>query len=148
MPEIETTHHPESPMLRTTFARSLLLVVAGTLALAAVSRSDEKAEPRQAHMVFFTLKDHSREARDKLVDSCKKHLTGHEGAVSFSVGVIADDVKEPVSDRDFDVALHLVFCNKAAGARYLAHPRHRQFVEENKDTWAKVRVFDSYLAAE
>ncbi|MFO0953194.1 MAG: Dabb family protein [Isosphaeraceae bacterium] len=49
------------------------------------------------------------------------------------------------SVRDFDVALHLVFENKEAEAKYIKNPRHVQFVEENKASFAKVRVFDSYL---
>jgi hypothetical protein len=98
-------------------------------------------------VVFFTLKDHSKESRMKMVDACKTYLTGHDGTISFSVGTIAEDVKEPVSDRDFDVAVHLVFRDKAANEAYQAHPRHKKFIEENKATWAKVRVFDSYLAA-
>lgn len=103
--------------------------------------------PALEHSVFFTLKDQSKAARERLVTSCKKYLTGHEGATSVAIGTIAEDVREPVSDRDFDVALHVVFRDKAAAATYQSHPRHRQFIAENKDTWAKVRVFDSYLAA-
>lgn len=52
---------------------------------------------------------------------------------------------EPVSVRDFDVALHLVFEDKEAEQRYLEHPRHERFVEENREHFALVRVFDSYL---
>jgi len=72
------------------------------------------AEGQLAHMVFFTLKDKSSAAKEKLVASCKNYLSDHDGVVYFSVGTIAEDVKEPVSDRDFDVALHLVFKEKAA----------------------------------
>jgi hypothetical protein len=54
-------------------------------------------------------------------------------------------VYEPVSDREFDVALHVVFENKAALAEYLKSERHDKFVAENKDGFAKVRVFDSSL---
>jgi hypothetical protein len=119
------------------------------LAVGTSSPSAEKSEPRQAHMVFFTLKDHSKEARDALVASCEKYLSGIEGVLSFSTGTIAEDVEEPkVSVRDFDVALHLVFVNKAAGQAYLVHPMHKKFVEENLASFAGVRVFDSYLAPE
>jgi hypothetical protein len=127
------------------FDRCLLPALAAVLVVGVVSHSAEKAEPQLAHTVFFTLKDHSTAARDQFVASCRKYLTGHEGAVSFSVGTIAEDVEEPVSVRDFDVALHVIFASKAAEQKYLEHPRHKQFVEENKASFAKVRVFDSYL---
>jgi hypothetical protein len=125
---------------------ALGLLLPAVLVAGAVTRAADEAGPHLAHMVFFTLKDRSPEARQKLVSSCKKYLSDHEGTVSFSVGTIAEDVVEPVSDRDFDVALHLVFRDKAAKNQYLTHSRHLKFVEENRDTWAKVRVFDSYLA--
>lgn len=98
-----------------------------------------------AHMVFFTLKDHSKASREAFVASCHKYLKGHEGVVYYSVGTIAEDVEEPVSVRDFDVALHLVFESKESEARYLKDPRHQQFVDENRPHFEKVRVFDSYI---
>jgi hypothetical protein len=134
--------------MRLRFARCLLAALAVVLVLGAVSRSAEKAEPQLAHMVFFTLKDHSTTARERFVASCQEYLTGHEGAVSFSIGTIAEDVEEPeVSVRDFDVALHVIFASKAAEQKYLVHPRHKRFVAENKDSFARVRVFDSYLVS-
>jgi hypothetical protein len=96
-------------------------------------------------MVFFELKDHSKETRDKLMASCEKYLSSHEGAIYFSVGARASDVDEPVSVKDFDVALHVVFASKDAKAKYLESQRHSQFVEENRPLFGKVRVFDSYL---
>ena len=128
-------------------ARLVLPTLAAVLVAGAVTHSAEKTGPQLAHMVFFTLKDRSKEARDAFVASCQKYLADHEGTASFSVGVIADDAVEPVSVRDFDVALHVVFEDKAARDKYLEHPRHTQFVGENKEHFAKVRVFDSYLSA-
>ena len=88
--------------------RLVLPTLAAVLVVGAVTHSAEKTGPQLAHMVFFTLKDHSKEARDAFVASCQKYLADHEGTASFSVGVIAEDVVEPVSVRDFDVALHVV----------------------------------------
>ena len=105
----------------------------------------QAAEPQLAHSVVFALKDRAPEARDKFVASCEKYLAGHRGTVTFAVGVIAPDVVEPVSDRDFDVTVHVVFESKEMLAAYLKSERHDQFVAENKDKFAKVRVFDSYL---
>jgi hypothetical protein len=98
-----------------------------------------------SHDVFFTLKDHSADGRQKFVESCKKYLDGHPGSVAFSVGARAEDVREPVSDTDFDVAVHVLFRDKAAHDEYLQSERHKQFVHESKDSWSKVRVFDSYV---
>ena len=104
-------------------------------------------EPQVAHMVYFKLKEDTGDAKEKLVVACKKYLSGHEGTVYFSVGVLAKDLDREVNDLDFDVLLNLVFRNKEAHDTYQTHPRHLKFIEENKDTWAGVRVFDSYLAA-
>ncbi len=122
-----------------------LPILAATFAAGALSRSAEPSDPQLAHMVFFTLKDHSKESRDKFIASCQKYLTGHDGTVSFSIGTLADDVKEPVSVLDFDVALHLVVKNKAAKMKYLESERHKKFVDENLALFEKVRVYDSYL---
>jgi len=125
-------------------AKACLIV--STLATVSFTAAAEKAGPQLAHMVFFTLKDHSKEARERFVASCHEYLADHPGTASFSVGVIAEDVEEPVSVRDFDVALHVVFEDKGARDKYLKHPRHDKFVAENKEHFAKVRVFDSYLS--
>ncbi len=104
--------------------------------------SDER---QLAHIVFFDLKDDSQEARQRLVDSATKHLSGHEGTVYFSVGIIGEEFERPVNDREFRVALHVVFKNKAAHDVYQTHERHLAFISENKDSWSRVRVFDSYV---
>ncbi len=124
-----------------------LFALVASFALEAVARLAGAAEPQLAHMVFFALKDHSKESREKFIASCEKYLSEHEGTVYFSVGTIAEDkdVEEPVSVKDFDVALHVVFENKAAKAKYLASERHKQFVDENRESFAGVRVFDSFL---
>ena len=63
-----------------------VLVPALALAVKAVPVA-EKAEPRLAHMVFFTLKDRSAESVDAFVDSCNKYLSGHPGTVFFAAGL-------------------------------------------------------------
>jgi hypothetical protein len=133
--------------VRNVLVGSLLVALVAAFALDAVARLTGKADPQLAHMVFFALKDHSQESREKFLASCQKYLADHEGTVYFSIGTIAEDkdVEEPVSVKDFDVALHVVFENKAAKAKYLASERHKQFVDENRESFAGVRVFDSFL---
>src|SRR6266581_1028974 len=98
-----------------------------------------------AHDVYFTLNDGSAAARARLVEACKKYLSGHEGAVSFAVGTLAGEMTRPVNDRDYDVSLHVYFKDKAAHDAYQAHPRHKQFLAENEAGWKKVRIFDSWV---
>ena len=98
-----------------------------------------------AHDVYFSLKDNSPQAKEKLIAACKKYLTDHPGTVRFAVGPIADEMKRDVNDQDFDVALHLVFKNKEAYDQYEKSERHLKFKEEAQDNRKKVRVFDSYL---
>ncbi|MCI0460868.1 MAG: Dabb family protein [Gemmataceae bacterium] len=122
-------------------------VVLGVLGLTLFSGRETEAgggkKAMLAHMVYFSLKDNSADARAKLVAACKKYLSKHPGEVFFGVGTLTEDLKREVNDRDFDVALHLVFRDRAAHDAYQDAPRHKQFIDENKDTWKKVRVFDS-----
>jgi hypothetical protein len=96
-----------------------------------------------AHNVYFALKDRSDAARQRLVGACRKYLSGHPGTLFFACGVLAEELARDVNDRDFDVALHIVFTDQATHDRYQADPAHVHFVEENKESWKKARVFDS-----
>jgi hypothetical protein len=99
-----------------------------------------------AHNVFFALHDRSDAARNRLLDACRKYLAPHSGIVFFACGVLADELRREVNDREFDVGLHIVFSDQAAHDRYQETPAHLQFIAENKDNWKKVRVFDSVVA--
>jgi len=134
---------PNSTTVRRFLAASLAVLLAGAVLSAADTK--KAAEPQLAHSVIFTLKDQSAKSREAFVAICDKYLTSHKGAVSYTCGTIAEDVKEAVSDREFDVALHVIFEDKAALADYLKSERHDQFVAAIKGLVAKVRVFDSYL---
>jgi hypothetical protein len=102
-----------------------------------------RKKPLLVHNVYFALKDNTPAAREALVASCRKYLSQHPGTVFFACGTLAEELKREVNDRGFDVALHIVFENQAAHDRYQDAPQHHQFIEENRATWAKVRVFDS-----
>lgn len=131
-------------MVRVVLVACVLLVVVS--AVQPRDKEEKKATgPLIGHMVYFKLKAAGPEDKQKLVDACKKYLSVHEGTVFFSAGVIGEPFKRDVNDRDWDVALHLVFVDKAAHDKYAVHPEHLKFIEENKDNWAKVRVFDSEL---
>jgi hypothetical protein len=129
----------------TTGGFPMFLTIALAICMSFTSGEVKKAaaKPMIGHMVYFKLKDNTAENRKKLVEACEKYLAEHDGVVFFSAGVISDDFKRDVNDRDWDVALHLVFTDKAAHDKYQDHKEHLKFIEENKANWAKVRVFDS-----
>lgn len=103
-------------------------------------------EPMLSHSVYFLLNDRSREAKRQLVAACKQYLEGHPGTVFFGVGVLAEEIAWSVSDRDFDVALHVVFRTKADHDRYQDSPQHLEFLEKYGGDWQSIRCFDAYLA--
>lgn len=125
----------------------LTCILAAFVAWSGRARTEAKGEKGTmlAHNVYFALKDNSAESKKKLVDACKKHLTEHPGEVFFAAGTRAEALNREVNDRDFDVALHIVFKDQAAHDKYQDHARHKQFIDENKDNWKKVRVFDSVV---
>ena len=129
------------------FGAIAALAVAGSFAFfsAGATQAGKKGEMMISHDVYFTLKDNSPRARQELVDACKKYLTKHPGEVFFAAGTLADELKREVNDRDFDVALHIVFQDLAAHDKYQSAERHEQFIKENKANWKKVRVFDSHV---
>ena len=113
--------------------QAVLMVVIVALVLGSKANAAE-AQPMLCHDVYFSLKDNSPQAKEKLIAACKKYLTDHPGTVRFAVGPLADEMKRDVNDRDFDVALHLVFKNKAAHDQYSRAERHQKFIEETRTT--------------
>ncbi len=113
----------------------------------AISTAAEPGARMLAHDVYFTLKDRSKEAKARLVAGCKKYLSDHPGTVWFAAGAIVEEHQREVNDRDFDVALHIVFKDKASHDKYQDAAEHHKFIEEYHESWETVRVFDSWLDA-
>jgi hypothetical protein len=98
-----------------------------------------------SHMVYFTLKDSSDEACQKIVDAGQEFLKPHDGIQFFAVGRVAPEFERPVNDRDFHVALHVVFDTKESHDVYQVSANHLAFIQQGKDNWEQVRVFDAYV---
>jgi hypothetical protein len=112
---------------------------------AALLAAETPSQRMSAHDVYFTLKDKSAEAKENLVAGCKKYLADHPGTVWFAAGVIVAEHQRDVNDRNFDVALHIVFKDKASHDKYQDAPQHHKFIEEYEQNWEMVRVFDSWV---
>jgi hypothetical protein len=131
--------------------KSLLIATACTLLVGlsyAWGAADDKSSNAKdgqllSHNVYFALKEATPEAKQKLVDSCKKHLSQHPGVVYFATGAICDEIKSPLNARDFDVVLLMVFNSHEALHTYAASAAHQKFIGENMATFKGVRVFDA-----
>ena len=87
-----------------------------------------------AHNVFFSLHDRSEAARARLIRSCRTHLAPTP-ASSSSPAASGRRARRDVNDLDFDVALHVVFADRAAHDAYQTTPAHLRFIAENKADW-------------
>ena len=96
-----------------------------------------------AHDVYFELVDSSSRARQRLIDSCYEKLEPIPGITFFAAGNRDEQLSRPVNDQAFHVGLHVYFADRAAHDVYQDHPDHLAFIEENKDNWRSVRVFDA-----
>jgi len=99
-----------------------------------------------AHNVFFSLTDNSPAAKQELVDDCHKLLAPIPGMLFYAAGQLSDDLNRDVNDREFDVALHIVFEDRAAHDAYSAYDSHQEFVQKHMGNWKNIRVFDSYVS--
>lgn len=134
-------------MYKTIARCTSLLVVIGVSAFAASKAVADGPKKMLSHDVYFQLKDDSPAKQEELVVGCKKFLSEHEGVVMFSAGRIVAELDRDVNDQDFQVALHIVFANKAAHDAYQEAPKHLKFIEEYSYNWESARVFDSWIEA-
>jgi hypothetical protein len=127
---------------------ALLIVIMVILSLSGCqgdSVSNEQKFMRLVHDVYFTLNDNSSDARAKLVRDCYKYLSNHPGIVFFAAGQLVESHTRDVNIRNWDVSLHIVFKNKDYHDQYQEASDHHKFIDENKDNWKSVRVFDSFI---
>ncbi|MHC4694175.1 MAG: Dabb family protein [Planctomycetota bacterium] len=119
-----------------------LLILSGCAEELAINRQKPM---RLVHDVYFTLNDNSDVAQAKLVRDCYKYLSKHPGVVFFAAGGRVEEHERDVNICDWDIGLHIVFENKDYHDQYQKAPDHYKFIEENKENWKSVRVFDSFI---
>ena len=119
-----------------------LLVLSGCTEGLVINRQESK---HLVHDVYFALNDGSEAASAKLVKDCYTYLSRQPGIVFFAAGVRIDSHTRDVNVRDWDVSLHIVFKSKDYHDQYQNASDHHKFIEENKDNWKSVRVFDSFV---
>lgn len=98
-----------------------------------------------AHTVYFILNDDSEQAKQSLIDDAHHYLKNLPELKHFSIGTLAGEFQRDANDRDFDVALHLLFEDKQGHDTYQTSEAHVTFIGKNKENWKRIRVFDSYV---
>jgi hypothetical protein len=98
-----------------------------------------------AHNVYFTLNDNSPAAVQAMVEDCHRYLAPMPGIVFYAAG-ICSDVDRSSSDREYDVALHVVFKDRASLDAYMSAPKHVEFIEKYQSNWKDVRALDSCVS--
>ena len=127
---------------------ALLIVLAAALTLSGCTDElviNRQRSMRLVHDVYFTLNDNSEAAQAKLVKDCYKYLSKHPGVVFFAAGERVETHERDVNIRDWDVSLHIVFKSKDHHDEYQKASDHYKFIDENKENWKSVRVFDSFI---
>ena len=95
-----------------------------------------------SHVVIFWTKPEVPGATEAVLAGAKKHLATIPGIRSFHVGQMVPSHR-PVVDQSYQVALNIVFNDKAAQDVYQSHPQHQAFIEQVfKPNCARCVVFD------
>ena len=95
-----------------------------------------------SHVVIFWTKPELPNAADELVAGMEKYLRPIPGVLSFHVGRMVKSHRDVV-DQSYQVALNLVFSNKASQDAYQVDPLHIEFVEKCfKPNCARAVIYD------
>jgi Stress responsive A/B Barrel Domain len=121
-------------------AATIMNVITETPAEAAAHKSNIAF----VHHVFFWLKDaQNKKDHDQLLAALKglgkiEYIKmAHIGSPSIN------EFDKSVTDASYSFSVMLVFNNKADEEKYLVHPLHKKFIDDNKNLWSKVVVYDS-----
>jgi hypothetical protein len=145
---LSTSTHCKSPSERASGRLERSLGPALCLALAACGAPPRTTplavDGNMAHAVYFDLKDPRDSAA--LMRDCRARLADIPGVRALEVGERCTDFKTPRNDQDFEVALWVLFDDRAAHDGYQVHPQHRALVEAWTPKLAGIEVFDAWVS--
>ncbi|MEM8762268.1 MAG: Dabb family protein [Bacteroidota bacterium] len=105
--------------------------------------NSEEFDSAFAHTVYFWLKNpDSADDRNQFERSLKRFLNNSKFAKTNFIGVPPKATREVV-DGSFTYALIVTFDSAEAQDGYQKEAAHLQFIDECKDLWSKVIVYDS-----
>lgn len=95
-----------------------------------------------SHVVIFWTKTDLPGSTEALLAGAEQYLKPCPGVLHYHCGRMAESPRDVV-DQTYQVALNLVFENKAAQDAYQEHPLHVEFVEKVfKPNCERVLVYD------
>lgn len=101
--------------------------------------------PGLVHNVFFWLKEDLNPEEEAAFLEGVKSLKTISTIKSFYLGPPAPTEARDVVDNSFSYALLIHFDDVKGQDAYQVDPIHLQFVEDHKDKWTKVIVYDNTL---
>lgn len=122
---------------------TLLLVMLTATALAQKEDMTEEFDSNFAHVVYFWFNDPDNEKdRERFETSLKKFLANSQYAKTNFIGTPPKAVRDVVDDT-FTYNLIVTFESAEAQEGYQKEEAHLTFIEECKDLWKKVIVYDA-----
>jgi Stress responsive A/B Barrel Domain len=95
------------------------------------------------HTVYFWLKPELSEAQRAAFLSGLESLRPIKSIEAIYIGRPAPIPPRPVVDNSYSFALAIVFKDVAAHDAYQVDPIHKAFVENFRNSWTKVQIYDA-----
>jgi stress responsive alpha/beta barrel protein len=105
----------------------------------------EVPKPGLIHSVFFWLKEDLTDDQKAKFKAGVKSLGTISHIQTFYMGPAADTEERGVVDNTYDMALINQFAKPEDQMAYQIDPIHLKFVDECKDLWTKVVVYDNLV---
>jgi len=110
-----------------------------------IAHKMETPRPELIHSVFFWLKEDLTDAQKAKFKAGVKSLGQIKHIQTFYMGPAADTEERGVVDNSYDMALINQFAKPADQEAYQIDPIHLKFVDDCKDLWTKVVVYDNLI---
>lgn len=110
-----------------------------------LTKKVEAPQPKLIHTVFFWLKEGLKEDDIARFKAGVKSLSKISHIQTFYMGPAADTEERDVVDNSYDLALICQFAEPKDQDAYQIDPIHLKFIEDCKDTWTKVVVYDNLI---
>ena len=98
-----------------------------------------------SHMFYFRLVDTSEKLIYDFMNICLQCLSGHPGQTHFPLGYRALEIYRPVSAKNFEISVNMIFSDFAAYEKYSNDPRNQEFITLSAGMSTDRIVYDSFL---